>query len=49
MWLSQFVFAPQFFKTPKGLCGHTVASSDTGNSDIGKISDEVVNGRNGKT
>jgi hypothetical protein len=24
MWLAQFVCAPQFFKTPKGLCGHTV-------------------------
>jgi hypothetical protein len=24
MWLVQFVCAPQFFKTPKGLCGHTV-------------------------
>jgi hypothetical protein len=26
MWLAQFVCAPQFFKTPKGLCGHTVQS-----------------------
>jgi hypothetical protein len=26
MWLAQFVCAPQFFKTPKGLCGHTVLS-----------------------
>jgi hypothetical protein len=24
MWLAQFVCTPQFFKTPKGLCGHTV-------------------------
>ena len=24
MWLAQFVCAPQFFKTPKGLCRHTV-------------------------
>ena len=24
MWLAQFVCAPQFFKPPKGLCGHTV-------------------------
>jgi hypothetical protein len=24
MWLAQFVCAPQFFKTPSGLCGHTV-------------------------
>jgi hypothetical protein len=24
MWLAQFVCAPQFFKTPMGLCGHTV-------------------------
>jgi hypothetical protein len=24
MWLAQFIGAPQFFKTPKGLCGHTV-------------------------
>jgi hypothetical protein len=24
MWLAQFVCAPQFFKTPTGLCGHTV-------------------------
>jgi hypothetical protein len=24
MWLAQFVCAPQFFKTPKGLRGHTV-------------------------
>jgi hypothetical protein len=24
MWLARFVYAPQFFKTPKGLCGHTV-------------------------
>jgi hypothetical protein len=24
MWLAQFVFAPQVFKIPKGLCGHTV-------------------------
>jgi hypothetical protein len=24
MWLAQFVFAPQFFRTPSGLCGHTV-------------------------
>jgi hypothetical protein len=24
MWLAQFVCAPQFFKAPKGLCGHTV-------------------------
>jgi hypothetical protein len=24
MWLAQFVCAPQFFKTPKGLCGHAV-------------------------
>jgi hypothetical protein len=24
MWLAQFVSAPQFFKTPSGLCGHTV-------------------------
>jgi hypothetical protein len=24
MWLTQFVCAPQFFKTPSGLCGHTV-------------------------
>jgi hypothetical protein len=24
IWLTQFVCAPQFFKTPKGLCGHTV-------------------------
>jgi hypothetical protein len=24
MWLAQFVCAPQFFKSPKGLCGHTV-------------------------
>jgi hypothetical protein len=22
--LAQFVCAPQFFKTPSGLCGHTV-------------------------
>jgi hypothetical protein len=27
MWLAQFDCAPQFFKTPKGLCGHTVYSS----------------------
>jgi hypothetical protein len=27
MWLAQFVCAPQFFKTPKGLCGHTVYQS----------------------
>jgi hypothetical protein len=26
MWLPQFVCAPQFFKTPSGLCGHTVDS-----------------------
>jgi hypothetical protein len=26
MWLAQFVCAPQFFKTPSGLCGHTVFS-----------------------
>jgi hypothetical protein len=24
MWLAQFVCAPQFFKTPSGLCGHFV-------------------------
>jgi hypothetical protein len=24
MWLAQFVCAPQFLKTPSGLCGHTV-------------------------
>jgi hypothetical protein len=24
MYLAQFVCAPQFFKTPTGLCGHTV-------------------------
>jgi hypothetical protein len=24
MWLTQFLCAPQFFKTPSGLCGHTV-------------------------
>jgi hypothetical protein len=24
MWLAKFVCAPQFFKTPKGLSGHTV-------------------------
>jgi hypothetical protein len=24
MWLAQFICAPQFFKTPSGLCGHTV-------------------------
>jgi hypothetical protein len=24
MWLAQFVCAPQFFKTPSALCGHTV-------------------------
>jgi hypothetical protein len=24
MWLAQFVCGPQFFKTPKGLCGHIV-------------------------
>jgi hypothetical protein len=24
MWLAQFVCAAQFFKTPKGICGHTV-------------------------
>jgi hypothetical protein len=24
MWLAQFVCKPQFFETPKGLCGHTV-------------------------
>jgi hypothetical protein len=24
MWLAQFVCPPQFFKTPSGLCGHTV-------------------------
>jgi hypothetical protein len=24
MWLAQFVCAPQFFKSPSGLCGHTV-------------------------
>jgi hypothetical protein len=24
MWLAQFVCAPQFFKTPSGLCGHAV-------------------------
>jgi hypothetical protein len=24
IWLTQFVCEPQFFKTPKGLCGHTV-------------------------
>jgi hypothetical protein len=28
MWLAQFVCAPQFFKTPKGLCGHTVFQTD---------------------
>jgi hypothetical protein len=28
MWLAQFVCAPQFFKTPKGLCGHTVYKGD---------------------
>jgi hypothetical protein len=27
MWLAQFVCAPQFFKTPKGLCEHTVYSN----------------------
>jgi hypothetical protein len=26
MWLAQFVCAPQFFKTPKGLCEHTVCT-----------------------
>jgi hypothetical protein len=24
MWLAQFFCAPQFFKTPSGLCGQTV-------------------------
>jgi hypothetical protein len=24
MWLAQFICTPQFFKTPKGLCGRTV-------------------------
>jgi hypothetical protein len=24
IWLAQFICAPQFFKTPKGLCGYTV-------------------------
>jgi hypothetical protein len=24
MWLAQFVCTPQFFKTPKGLCGHDI-------------------------
>jgi hypothetical protein len=24
LWLAQFVCPPQFFKTPKGLCGHIV-------------------------
>jgi hypothetical protein len=24
MWLAQFICAPQCFKTPSGLCGHTV-------------------------
>jgi hypothetical protein len=24
MWLAQFVYAPQFFKTPSELCGHTI-------------------------
>jgi hypothetical protein len=27
MWLAQFLCAPQFFKTPSGLCGHTVYHS----------------------
>jgi hypothetical protein len=27
-WLAQFVCAPQFFKTPKGLYGHTVYITD---------------------
>jgi hypothetical protein len=27
IWLAQFVCAPQFFKTPSGLCGHTVHQS----------------------
>jgi hypothetical protein len=30
MRLAQFVCAPQFFKTPKGLCGHTVYKVPTG-------------------
>jgi hypothetical protein len=29
MWLAQFVCAPQFFKTPKALCGHTVYGFQT--------------------
>jgi hypothetical protein len=28
MLLAQFVCAPQFFKTPKGLCGHGWNSRD---------------------
>jgi hypothetical protein len=28
MWLAQFVCAPQFFKTPKGLSGHRWNSRD---------------------
>jgi hypothetical protein len=28
MWLAQFVCAPQFFKTPKRLCGHRWNSRD---------------------
>jgi hypothetical protein len=28
MLLAQFVCAPQFFKTPKGLCGHRWNSRD---------------------
>jgi hypothetical protein len=30
MWLAQLVCGPQFFKTPNGLCGHTVYPSGTG-------------------
>jgi hypothetical protein len=31
MWLAQLVCAPQFFKTPSGLCGHPVyLSGDNG-------------------
>jgi hypothetical protein len=29
MWLAEFVCAPQFFKTPKGLCGHTLSSKSS--------------------
>jgi hypothetical protein len=33
MWLAQFVCAPQFFKTPSGLCGHNVwLSGDNGDN-----------------